>query len=310
MKELNRINKLLSVKQIRLNQKEIGTWINDNQIDYKSNWKNKKIAIIEIQKIHDVIISKKDERIDYKNFLYKNKENNINKRFKTWKKKSILKILRWNLRFPEKDHLQKLSINFERYYDVKIDKSLDYNFYGQSCKKPANIYTINIDIPENWSKNNIEIEKFDNLANIYCKKIRTINHITIYKVIYLNQKRGYDFDFKSCFVASINKINYHGDTIKSAVIGLQKKIKKQFKNHFITLDQEITKKLYHDITGACMIGINAFCKSHDLLIDKKSIKLSDLLPILENGNAYGLHKLKESIISKNVKSEILQNILK
>jgi ribosomal protein L31E len=307
MKTLNLIKQYLAGQQRLLNQKEISTWLKSDKIDYKSIWSTKKESIIEIKKINEEIRDIQHKRINYNFFLKRNKENNLNYRFLKRKKDTFKAILENNLRFPENDHLNSFSIDFANDYTVKIDKELDWNFYARSCNKPANIYTINIEIPENWSKKNIEVSKFDGLKNVYCKKIRTINNINVYAVIYLKQKKGYDFSFEKSFVASNNKYSYHADSIKTAIIGLRKKIKRHIKKHFLTLEQEITKSMYHEITGACMSGINAFCDAHDLT-DKKSIKVKDLIPLLEIKKSYGLTKIKESIISEETKQEMIKEL--
>jgi len=94
-----------------------------------------------------------------------------------------------------------------------------------------------------------------------------------------------------CYVAEQGTFFAHGKTIKKAVEDLQfKVISDKLKKEPINKDTIIDVKYYRLVTGACEMGIQSFIKGNGL---KESYTASELLPILEQSNAYGLSKFKE-----------------
>ena len=97
------------------------------------------------------------------------------------------------------------------------------------------------------------------------------------------------------YVASNGKFNAHGETISKAKEDLIFKINQdKLSNEPITLDTIITINHYRAITGACEYGVKEFMANHNLI---EPMMVKDLLPILEQTNAYGLNKFK-NLISK------------
>ena len=94
-----------------------------------------------------------------------------------------------------------------------------------------------------------------------------------------------------CYVAEQGTFYAHGKTIKKAVEDVNfKDISEKLKKEPINKDTIIDIKYYRLITGACEWGVQSFIKGNGL---KESYKASELLPILEQSNAYGLIKFKE-----------------
>ena len=97
-----------------------------------------------------------------------------------------------------------------------------------------------------------------------------------------------------CFVAEKDNFFAHGDTVKKAISDLQFKIiSEKLKKEPIKKDTIITIQYYRLITGACEIGVKSWMKQNN--IKKESYKASELLPLLEKTNAYGLSKFKSLI---------------
>ena len=96
------------------------------------------------------------------------------------------------------------------------------------------------------------------------------------------------------FIAKKGKFTAHGKTIKKAIEDLQfKVISKKLKNNPIKKDTVITIQYYRLVTGACESGVNQWMQQNN--IKKGSYKASELLPLLEKTNAYGLDRFKKLI---------------
>ena len=67
----------------------------------------------------------------------------------------------------------------------------------------------------------------------------------------------------------------------------------KLKHEPIKADTIIDIKYYRLITGACQAGVEMFISENKL--KKTKYKASELLPILEKNNAYGLSKFKEMV---------------
>ena len=96
------------------------------------------------------------------------------------------------------------------------------------------------------------------------------------------------------FIAQKDEYAAHGKDVKKAIEDLRFKIiSEKLKNEPIKKDTIIDVKYYRLITGACEQGCNSFINANGL--KKESYKASELLPILEKNNAYGLSKFKTLI---------------
>ena len=86
----------------------------------------------------------------------------------------------------------------------------------------------------------------------------------------------------------------HGETLKKANEDLQFKIvSERLKNEPIGADTIITINHYRLITGACELGVKSWMATNNFA--KEEIKASELLPLLEKTNAYGLDRFKALI---------------
>jgi hypothetical protein len=95
------------------------------------------------------------------------------------------------------------------------------------------------------------------------------------------------------FIAQKGKYTAHGKNIKKAIEDCEfKTIAEKLKKDPIKEDTVITIQYYRIITGACESGAKNFQQQHKL---KDSYKAKDLLPILENNDAYGVDKFKQLI---------------
>ena len=96
---------------------------------------------------------------------------------------------------------------------------------------------------------------------------------------------------ENCFIASKDNYNAHGKTVKQAISDLQfKMIAEKIKKDPIKKDTIITVQYYRIVTGACQQGVESWMRQNN--IKKESYKASELLPLLEKTNAYGLDRFK------------------
>ena len=99
---------------------------------------------------------------------------------------------------------------------------------------------------------------------------------------------------ENCFIASKDNYNAHGKTVKAAISDLQFKIvAEKLKKDPIKKDTIITVQYYRIVTGACEMGCKSWMQQNN--IKKESYKASELLPLLEKTNAYGLERFKSLI---------------
>jgi len=97
-----------------------------------------------------------------------------------------------------------------------------------------------------------------------------------------------------CFVAEKDNFFAHGESVKKSITDLQfKLISVKLKKEPIKKDTIITVNYYRLITGACEMGVKSWMQSNN--IKKQEYKASELLPLLEKTNAYGLSKFKSLI---------------
>ena len=117
--------------------------------------------------------------------------------------------------------------------------------------------------------------------------------IKIYAGYVLESFKDKKLQKKACYVAMKDKHFAHGETVRKAVTDLQfKLIAEKLKKDPIKKDTVITIQYYRIITGACEMGIKSWMKANKA---KDEYKAADLLPLLENTNAYGLEKFKSLI---------------
>jgi len=123
------------------------------------------------------------------------------------------------------------------------------------------------------------------------KSTKVKGNTTIYKGYNCLNVKDNVITKDECYVAEQGTFYAHGKTIKKAVEDLQfKVISEKLKKEPINKDTIIDVKYYRLVTGACEMGVQSFIKGNGL---KESYTASELLPILEQSNAYGLSKFKQ-----------------
>jgi hypothetical protein len=99
---------------------------------------------------------------------------------------------------------------------------------------------------------------------------------------------------EQCFVARKGDYTAHGETAKEAVRDLNYKIiAEKLKHDPILPDTIITPEYYHIVTGSCKAGIASWLQSNNIAVTEITAK--ELLPILEERQAYGLESFKRLI---------------
>ncbi len=99
---------------------------------------------------------------------------------------------------------------------------------------------------------------------------------------------------KEFYLVTDGKTHAHGDTLKKAKEDFQFKIiSEKLKNEPIKKDTLININYYRLITGACEFGVKSWMSQNNMT--KESYSASELLPILEKTNAYGIDRFKKLI---------------
>jgi hypothetical protein len=129
----------------------------------------------------------------------------------------------------------------------------------------------------------------------YCYIIETLkkrNDITIYSGGNLVNIKDGAIKIEPYYVAEKDNYTAHGNTIKEAVKDMQFKIiAEKLKEEPINADTIITVEYYRIVTGACQAGCESWLRQNN--ISKTEYKAAELLPILENSNAYGYETFKK-----------------
>jgi hypothetical protein len=163
--------------------------------------------------------------------------------------------------------------------------------YSSRCTYSKHIHKFRIYAPR---KLVIQKESFDGLYNVYCKKTRTTQGITIYKASWIVKKRGFDFEIQSGYVAENEFGSFHANTAKEAIQGLQKKTKREIRK-IVREDTVITIKKFRDITGACQAGCEDFIGKHNIPENIKMTVKEAIELLEEKGEKYYADKLKKAI---------------
>ncbi len=99
---------------------------------------------------------------------------------------------------------------------------------------------------------------------------------------------------KEFYLVTDGETHAHGETLAKAKEDFRFKLtSEKLKSEPIKADTVITINYYRLITGACEMGVKSWMQQNN--ISKESYKASELLPILEKTNAYGLEKFKSLI---------------
>lgn len=173
---------------------------------------------------------------------------------------------------------------------VWTDYNLDWNMYSKSYGHPGREYYTCIQIPVLFDLPPAQLRIFDNIVNLKCEFYKRKETFTIYQATWIKQLAGYNITLQDGFIA-VNwehNISFHADTAENAEKGLIRKVKRETapaKKEKTYADWKptdyITRKKFHELTGACMEGIQQFC--YRARIDEKTrrIQIEKLIPLLE-----------------------------
>ena len=129
----------------------------------------------------------------------------------------------------------------------------------------------------------------------YCyiiEKLKKRNNIMIYSGGDLVNITDGAIKTEPCYVAEKGNYTAHGNTIKQAITDLQFKIiSEKLRKEPINADTIITVQYYRIVTGACQAGCESWLRQNN--ITKTEYTAAELLPILENSNAYGYQSFKQ-----------------
>ena len=195
----------------------------------------------------------------------------------------------YSLKAVDKDFLKNTTINGDLYLDSLKECDKDFlkditingNLYLSSLKAvDREILNSNVKkLTEGYNK-----EKgycfFDNILS---------------KVLSVKTTKGYTiYTTPFGFIAQKNNKTAHGKSVRKAIQDLEFKfIADKLRKEPIKEDTVITEQYYRIITGACEQGVRDWKRTNR--IDKEEILAKDLLPILEETNAYGLERFKQLV---------------
>jgi len=141
-----------------------------------------------------------------------------------------------------------------------------------------------------WNKND---KRYAIIDRIFCELLTERKKIIgreTYK-IFSAKKVNKDSYF---FISNKENFYAHAEDLKKSFEDLKFKIaSERIKKQPIKKDTIITMQHYRIITGACELGCKSWMEQNG--ISKEKIKASELLPILEKTNAYGLDRFKKLI---------------
>ncbi len=176
---------------------------------------------------------------------------------------------------------------------------LDWDIYSKQYGHPGKIYHTCIQIPVLFELPPAILRIFDGIVNLKCDFLKRENNISFYDAVWIEQERGFNIALHSGIIAVdwLKHISFHADTMEDAGTGILRKIKKQTQPEKKSYSDwkatdYITKKKFHELTGACMEGINQFC--HRARIeDKKRMQIKDIIPLLQKYANYYYDLIKE-----------------
>ncbi len=148
--------------------------------------------------------------------------------------------------------------------------------------------TLNIKQLKNIKYKSVDTKLFVIESEKISKGIKIYNG---YNFILMNKNK---IKKETCYVAEKGNFFAHGETVRKAISDLHFKIiAEKLKKQPIKKDTIITVQYYRLITGACEMGCKSWIVQNG--IKKEEMKAKNLLPLLEDTNAYGLSSFKKLI---------------
>lgn len=189
-------------------------------------------------------------------------------------------------------HLGNLTITKE---NCKAFKKLTKSGYvyvqeGATFTAPALKISNNIAVFNNKKH---EIVYFDGMMFL-AENTKTTKGIKIYSGFYKLKIADNKVSALSGFIAQKENFTAHAETMKKAIDDLNfKLVSEKLKNEPINADTIITINYYRLITGACELGVKEWMQRNNM--KEESYRADELLPILEQTNAYGFERFKKLI---------------
>ena len=247
--------------------------------DYSENpFKTKKRFDEECGKLFDEITEKRETRKYNKEEKF---ENGVDTYFEKQAKRHYCCI---------KNGAKNGNDNFKIIVDhnikfPKMDYEVEHRDYAKSSRwyKGYDYETYILVIPCGWN-----ISTRDNILTVYSNKKRTIKGYTVQHACILSRK-----GLEKCILVSNDNYDYHADSIKQGIKGIERKLKKENQLRHLKTNMYITKTVYHNLTGACMKGINNFVEEHENLKGRSRVQISELLNMEEE--FYGKEQLRKLV---------------
>lgn len=244
--------------------------------NYEANpCKTKKQFDAEIDQLQSEIETKRKERRIRKDEPYVNCIDNY------YSKKSIYSYVR---NYAKKGNDYAKVIIDRTITKPVYDIDIDHRDYAKSSRywKGYDYETYILRLPIAYT-----VQIIDDIVTVFQAKAKKIGDYTA-RPAYIFDRKG----ITKCVLVQKNNYSSHAVTLKKGAKDIAKKQKKD--NPTLTLDTKMTRKKYHALTGACEIGIDSFCRNHNLE-NVENITVSNLLKIEEN--FYGKDKIKKMIVA-------------
>jgi len=243
---------------------------------FTNPFKTEKEFFSECEKLSNEVINKRKNRENNKEEKYK---NTIDKFFSEKAKYAYNYIAN---KAKKGNDSFKIIINRNIGIPAYSEKS-DHREYAKSSHWYGgyDYLTYVLNLPTGWT-----VKLIDGILTVIENRKRIFEIYNIQHARILSRK-----GLKSVILVSTNiedkKYYYHAEKIKEGISGIQKKIKKE--NLKLTVDMYVTKNKYHQITGACMIGIENWIENHPEFQGRNRCKISEILSV--NENFFGKEKL-------------------
>lgn len=211
-------------------------------------------------------------------------------------KKVIILPLAWRLREYQALKLRRAKAQVRVYVpttsgDIAIyfgkpnaehNEIIDWGGYSKSYKYPKKTRDYHITVAKNWECMDDDLKNCGGLFTLYASLNKNFYGYKVNKATWLTKSRGYTFDVQKGYIARHDGENFHAETLKKAIKGLENKLKavKIDKLEGFGLYREIAKsKKYVTIAtakraGMCLPGIENYISIHPEL-QQARIKIQD-----------------------------------
>ena len=191
---------------------------------------------------------------------------------------------------------ESLAVEYRKFSNSESEsfsgKGLFFICFGAS----KHFWVITITLPRDFMKRPLQFARIDGIpCQILQERVAADGvRMTRANILRLVHTEG-EVKFRPCWIAQSQGLSYHAVTFRGAYNGLRRKIARAQRDRVgqLTMDSQITRSMYSQLTGACALGMGEFCKRFGLT-GRKSISVRELLEIMPEGT-YGRDTLVRAV---------------